>query len=540
MNKNVLKVLAIVLCIAGCVGSLKETVAPSGVALMDNNQKSAIGVSKVAVFPFSDYSHQQSALRTDLWGGNVKILEEVTDSFVAHGIQVAIQEDVNSLLIDNQIIQPVASQQLVFGTAGADTPEQRSKIIGTPEYDLVNIQHSDEMREAIIDVIKNEKALEYAQTPPVKTPVLQGATVGLSREMVKYLGEEMGADLIIRGRIIEYGYKEVNTYNPLKRGFLPVLYEPIKDVFLGAPDQDHYEADLGDVYVSQLGNGLGFWLGEQTRRDVTGTWDTLMHNSFGLIAELHPRKKDVSTIVQLRMYAQDVNTGDIIWSNRVETEFNPGTGMNFKSKHPKTMFDRNIKRGVKLLMDDLFSCISLQAAAPGEEGVTALGTGGSEIEGGVADEALVRALQEKIAKLEDSKGIMLQQMDDKTLVNLPDAILFPSGSDDLTNNGVETLSRISSVLEEYPNRTIAVEGHTDDIPIGPTIKDKYATNWELSTSRAIRVMNYISANLKKPESAMSVRGYGPYRPVADNETDEGRAQNRRVVIVIGPEIETNS
>ena len=105
MNKNVLKVLAIVLCIAGCGGSLKETVAPSGVALMDNNQKSAIGVNKVAVFPFSDYSHQQSALRTDLWGGNVKILEEVTDSFVARGIQVAIQEDVNSLLVDNEIIQ---------------------------------------------------------------------------------------------------------------------------------------------------------------------------------------------------------------------------------------------------------------------------------------------------------------------------------------------------------------------------------------------------------------------------------------------------
>ena len=540
MNKNVFKVLAIVLCIAGCGGSLKETVSPTGVVLMDNNQKSAIGINKVAVFPFSDYSHQQSALRTDLWGGNVKILEEVTDSLVAHGIQVAIQEDVNSLLVDNEIIRPVASQQLVFGTAGADTPEQRSKIIGTPEYDLVNIEHSDEMREAIIDVIKNEKALEYAQTPPVKTPISQGATVGLTREMVKYLGEEMGADLIIRGRIIEYGYKEVNTYNPLKRGFLPVLYEPIKDVFLGAPEPDRYETDLGEPYDSRFGYGLGFWLGEQTRKDVTGAWDTVMHNSFGLVAELHPRKKDVSTIVQLRMYAQDVKTGDIIWSNRVETEFNPSTGMNFKSKHPKTMFDRNIKRGVKLLMDDLFSCISLQAAAPGEEGVTALGTGGSEIEGGVADEALVRALQEKIAKLEDSKGIMLQQMDDKTLVNLPDAILFPSGSDDLTNNGVETLSRISSVLEEYPNRTIAVEGHTDDIPIGPTIKDKYATNWELSTSRAIRVMSYISENLKKPESTMSVRGYGPYRPVADNDTDDGRAQNRRVVIVIGPEIGSNS
>ena len=460
---------------------------------------------------------------------------------VAHGIQVAIQEDVNSLLVDNNIIQPLAEQQLMFGTAGSETPEMRSRIIGTPEYDLVNIQHSEEMRDAIIDVIQNERALEFAQNPSVQTPVLQGASVGLTREMVKYLGEEMGADLIIRGRIIEYGYKEVNTYNPLKRGFLPVLYEPIKDVFLGAPEPDRYETDLGEPYDSRFGYGLGFWLGEQTRKDVTGAWDTLMHNSFGLVAELHPRKKDVSTIVQLRMYAQDVKTGDIIWSNRVETEFNPNTGMNFKSKHPKTMFDRNIKRGVQLLMDDLFSCISLQAAAPGEEGVTARGTGGDiVIEGGVADEALVRALQEKIAKLEDSKGIMLQQMDDNTLVNLPDAILFPSGSDNLTNNGVETLSRISSVLEEYPNRTIAVEGHTDDVPIGPTIKDKYATNWELSTSRAIRVMSYISANLNKPESTMSVRGYGPYRPVADNDTDEGRAQNRRVVIVIGPEIETNS
>ena len=540
MSKNVIKVLAIVLCFAGCGGTLKETVAPSGGVLLDNNQQAAIGVSKVAVFPFSDYSHQQSALRTDLWGGNVKILEEVTDSIVARGIQVAIQEDVNSLLVDNNIIQPLAEQQLMFGTAGGDTPEMRSRIIGTPEYDLVNIQHSDEMREAIVDVIKNERALEFAQQPPVQTPVLQGASVGLTREMVKYLGEEMGADLIIRGRIIEYGYKEVNTYNPLKRGFLPVLYEPIKDVFLGAPEPDRYETDLGEPYDSRFGYGLGFWLGEQTRKDVTGAWDTLMHNSFGLVAELHPRKKDVSSIVQIRMYAQDVKTGDIIWSNRVETEFNPNTGMNFKSKHPKAMFDRNIKRGVKLLMDDLFSCISLQAAAPGEEGVTALGSGGSVIEGGVADEALVRALQEKIAKLEDSKGIMLQQMDDKTLVNLPDAILFPSGSDDLTNNGVETLSRISSVLEEYPNRTIAVEGHTDDVPIGPTIKDKYATNWELSTSRAIRVMSYISENLRKPESTMSVRGYGPYKPVADNDTDEGRAQNRRVVIVIGPEVETNS
>ncbi len=552
MSKNVLKVLAIVLCIAGCGGSLKETMPPAQVALPDGTQQATVGVSKVAVFPFSDYSQQQSALRTDLWGGNVKILEEVTDHFIARGIQVAVQEDVNALLVNNNIIQPLAGQKLTVGSAGYETPEMRSRIIGTPEYDLANVVHSDDMKEAIVDVIIEERALELVKQGPAQEPVMQNDSVALTKEMIKKLGNEIGADLIIRGRIIEYGFKEVNTYNPLKRGFLPVLYEPIKDVFLGAPDQDQYEVDLGDPYVSQLGNGLGYWLGEQTRRDVMGAWDTVMHNTFGIVAELHPRKKDVSSIVQIRMYAQDVKTGNIIWSNRVETEFNPRTGMAFKSRHPKTMFDKNIQKGVRLLMDDLFSCISLQALAPGTEEVVDLRTGevvdlgtgeGVEVaglKGGVTDEALVRALQEKIASLEDSNRILLQQVDDKTLVNVPDAVLFPSGSDSLTNNGVETLSRISSVLGDYPNREIAVEGHTDNVPIGPNIKDKYATNWELSTSRAIRVMNYIADNLRKPESSMSVRGYGPYKPVATNETDEGRSLNRRVVIVIGPAMETNS
>ncbi|MDX1778099.1 MAG: flagellar motor protein MotB [Thermodesulfobacteriota bacterium] len=543
MSKNVFKVLAIVLCIAGCGGSIKQTVPPAQVALLEGNQQPTVGVSKVAVFPFSDYSQQQSALRTDLWGGNIKILEEVTDYFVAQGIQVAVQEDVNALLVENEIIQPLASQELM-------TAEMRGRIIGTPEYDLLNVEHSKEMQDEILDTIKDYRALELAQKAPVQEASVQDDRVRLTKAMIKQLGDEIGADLIIRGRIIEYGFKEVNTYNPLKRGFLPVLYEPIKDVFLGAPDQDQYEVDLGDPYVSQLGNGLGYWLGEQTRRDVIGAWDTVMHNTFGVVAELHPRKKDVSSIVQIRMYAQDVKTGNIIWSNRVETEFNPRTGMAFKSRHPKTMFDKNIQKGVRLLMEDLFSCISLQAAAPDTEEVAGLGTGevidlGTgegeiKIEGDVADEALVRALQEKIATLEDSNRILLQQVDDKTLVNVPDAVLFPSGSDALTNNGVETLSRISSVLGEYADREIAVEGHTDNVPIGPSIKDRYATNWELSTSRAIRVMNYIAGNLKKPESSMSVRGYGPYKPVAPNDTDEGRALNRRVVIVIGPEAETNS
>ena len=539
MSKNLLKGMVVILCIAGCAGVMKERVLPGG-GVNPEGKPAVLGVSRVAVFPFADYSHQQDALSTELWGGNIKILEEVTDYLVAKGISVAVQEDVNSILVDHNIIRPLVSQNLAFGSGGEDKRVLRSKVIGTPEYDLVNVEHSDDMKQEIISVIKDEMALEFAERPPVKTPIIQGASVGLSREMVQQLGDVLGADLIIRGRIIEYGLKAVDTYNPLARGFLPVLYEPVKDVLFGAPSGKAYESDLDPVDYSRLGQGLGFLLGEKTQDDVIGTWDVLMENSFGTIANLHPRKKQLSSIVQIRMYAQDVQTGDVIWSNRVETEYTPPSNLAFNKNHPKTMFDKNIERGVKLLMDDMFSCVTLKAeerkVIP-EATLSELGgvkpAGGEE--GTPDQEALIRELQEKLVRLEDSKGIVLQKAKDKTLITLPDAILFPSGTDMLTGQGMDTLNAISSVLEGYPNRPICVEGHTDNVPIGPTIQDKFATNWELSTARAIRVMNYMAAHLKLDESLMAVKGYGPYKPVADNDTPEGRAQNRRVIILISPE-----
>lgn len=563
MSKNLFKTLVIVLCIAGCAGGMRERVISSGVANLEN-RPAEVGVSKVAIFPFADYSHQQDALRSELWGGNIKILEEVTDYFVAQGITVAVQEDVNTLLVDNGIIKPLASQNLSYATGGEEEAVQRSRVIGTPEYDLVNVKHTEDMRQEIIDVIKTDRALDEAEEPAVQTPILQGASVGLSREMVQQLGNELGADLIVRGRIIEYGLKSVDTYNPLKRGFLPVLYEPLKDALFGAPSGREYEYDLDEVDYSRLGQGLGFLFGEKTQEDVEGTWNVLMDNSFGTIATLYPRRKQVSSIVQIRLYAQDVKTGDVIWSNRVETEYTPRSNQAFNSKHLKTMFDKNIERGIALLMDDMLSCITLKAevgkaaaAVPSGAGdleaageVEAVpGAAGSEADragtaGGEAispdQEALIEELREKIARLEDSERIILQQDRDKTLINVPDAILFPSGTDMLTRQGIDTLNTINTVLEGYPNRPICVEGHTDNVPIGPSIKDKFATNWELSTARAIRVMNYMAAHLKLDESLMAVKGYGPYKPVADNDTPQGRSLNRRVIILISPENNSNS
>jgi|GEM_PF-698323 len=538
---RIIKVLVLFIFLLGC-GGVRETVPPSSTPNVNfvaaDNAVELKGITKVAVFPFADYSHQQDFLHREIWGGNIRIVEEVTDHIVAHGISVTVQEDVNTLLMDHNIIKPVANQYLIYDSEGKeDKAKFRTKVMGTPEYDLVNVEHSEDMKKEIINVIRDEMALEKAEKPPIQTPILQGATVGLDREMVRELGEQLGVDLIVRGRIIEYGYKTIDTYNPLKRGFLPVLIEPVKDALFGMAEAKKYENDLDTIDdpqwgsgfrvlncdetdCSRLGEGAGFLFGQKTEDDVEGTWDVLMEHSFGTIAKLYPRKKSMSTIVQIRMYAQDVKTGDVVWSNRAETEYVPSSGVSFNQKHPKTMFDTTIKTCVKLLMDDLLS--SVAPARAQAEGVLAP----------PEDAKLLRELRDKIASLENSNKILLDQVEGKTMITLPESVLFASGSATLTEAGKKPLRTISEVLERYPGRSICVEGHTDIVPIGPRIIHKFPTNWELSTDRAIEVMNYMVKNFKFEQNRMSVKGYGPYKPVAPNDTNEGRAMNRRVVIVV--------
>lgn len=150
------------------------------------------------------------------------------------------------------------------------------------------------------------------------------------------------------------------------------------------------------------------------------------------------------------------------------------------------------------------------------------------------NETLKEELRNRIGILEDSKKILLQQIDDRTLIILPNAVLFSSGSTILSKQGVKTLKIICEVLEKYPYRLICIEGHTDNVPIGPRLKGKYATNWELSIARAIQVMNFMVGRFKIEQNRVSVKGYGPFKPIASNATSEGKTGNRRVVIVVGP------
>ncbi|TCK97899.1 chemotaxis protein MotB [Natranaerovirga hydrolytica] len=118
-------------------------------------------------------------------------------------------------------------------------------------------------------------------------------------------------------------------------------------------------------------------------------------------------------------------------------------------------------------------------------------------------------------------------------LSLDGAFLFDSGLADLKNEGIELMEIVGDILRNYESQDIAVEGHTDNIPIESF---RFPSNWYLSSARAITVADYLINNKGfNPETLFAV-GYGEYRPVDTNSTAQGRARNRRVEIKIVNEV----
>ena len=99
--------------------------------------------------------------------------------------------------------------------------------------------------------------------------------------------------------------------------------------------------------------------------------------------------------------------------------------------------------------------------------------------------------------------------------------------------GRATLAQVGDVLSELPDRSFQVEGHTDDVPIAT---ERFPSNWELSSARALSVVRVLVQAGVSPEH-VSGAGYGEYQPVADNGTAEGRRLNRRIEIVMLPNLD---
>jgi chemotaxis protein MotB len=138
-------------------------------------------------------------------------------------------------------------------------------------------------------------------------------------------------------------------------------------------------------------------------------------------------------------------------------------------------------------------------------------------------------------KSEISAGeIKITQLQGKLTVNLVDRILFDSGKAEIKPDGRKVLDKVGGILNTVQDKNIQISGHTDNKPIVGDLLSKYPSNWELSTARATAVARYLQEQAKVDPARLVAAGYGEFHPIASNDTTEGRAQNRRIEIVLVP------
>lgn len=171
---------------------------------------------------------------------------------------------------------------------------------------------------------------------------------------------------------------------------------------------------------------------------------------------------------------------------------------------------------------------------PDEEQAPQQHQGSSDAKKSSDAEAAQEALAQISGEIEQAMGAMIEKglvsvrrSQHWVEVEINTSILFPSGSATLSRAALPILENLASILKRFPN-AIHVEGFTDDVPINNVI---FPSNWELSAGRAASVVHLFTEAGLEPERLVAI-GYGEYRPAADNGTAEGRAKNRRVVLVI--------
>ncbi len=148
--------------------------------------------------------------------------------------------------------------------------------------------------------------------------------------------------------------------------------------------------------------------------------------------------------------------------------------------------------------------------------------------------ALKSKLSNALSQFE-GKGLTVEHKDGKVYVSLENSLLFPSGSWKVDKKGEQAIKQLSEVLKTRPELQIIIEGHTDDIPYksGGSIKD----NWDLSVKRATSIVKLLTKNSEINPKQISAAGRSEYNPLVTNDTKNNRAKNRRIEVIIIPNLD---
>lgn len=150
--------------------------------------------------------------------------------------------------------------------------------------------------------------------------------------------------------------------------------------------------------------------------------------------------------------------------------------------------------------------------------------------------AVFKAATEKFRKMIDSGKLQVQLRHGRMVVKLPASVLFPSGSADLSKEGKDALTEVAHILKQFPERRFEVAGHTDNVPIAASgSPSPFKNNMQLSTARALTVSEALTSAGMNP-ARLSAAGYAEHQPAATNSREAGRQENRRIEIVLQPNL----
>jgi chemotaxis protein MotB len=175
-----------------------------------------------------------------------------------------------------------------------------------------------------------------------------------------------------------------------------------------------------------------------------------------------------------------------------------------------------------------------------EEQIMQLDAQVAELQKELADRDAVIAEREQVAadlqnNLKDCQAenaVLVEQSEEVVMITVPDELSFGSSQRIVLDTMVPTLEAIARTIRDHPDWNVLVEGHTDDVKISEEWQEQYPSNWELGAFRSSAVVRYMTNQLDMPAEKFAAVSYGPFQPVADNDTAEGRAENRRVRFVL--------
>lgn len=155
-----------------------------------------------------------------------------------------------------------------------------------------------------------------------------------------------------------------------------------------------------------------------------------------------------------------------------------------------------------------------------------------------AKEAAMRTLKETLSKALngfEGKGLTVEQKNGKVYVSMENKLLFNSGSWAVGSEGRKAVVELGKVLGDNPDLSVLIEGHTDDDPYAGS--GAITNNWDLSTKRATAIVGILSENVKINKQKLTAAGRSEFSPLASNATTEGKAKNRRIEIILTPNLD---